>query len=165
MATAQGPKSMVHFQLSGTPTQPYVSCWTAPSSPLFSSVPPFPHMEGSSWLWLHSVLWLTEVDTEARQRWLARISILPIGLIPRLWQEQGKAEGVALAAKELGFSHRWNNAWQRWPRAQPCLAGLGAAACEAASDEKNHTGTKVLPCLERRVGCGLHQSCRNPRHN
>lgn len=57
------------------------------------------------------------------------------------WNKNRETEGVAQAAKQLGFSHRWNNAGQRWPRAQLCLAGLGASACEAASDKKNHTGS------------------------
>lgn len=72
----------------------------------------------------------------------------------------GECRGRGTGTQELGFSHRWNKAWQRWPRAQPYLAGLGATTCEAGSDEKNHTGSQVLAPRSRRawrqVGCGLY---------
>lgn len=65
----------------------------------------------------------------------------------------GECRGRGTGTQELGFSHRWNKAWQRWPRAQPYLAGLGATTCEAGSDEKKShwkpsAGTKVPPRLE-----------------
>lgn len=31
----------------------------------------------------------------------------------------GECRGRGTGTQELGFSHRWNKAWQRWPRAQP----------------------------------------------
>lgn len=135
------------------------------SFPLCLSFPTENDLLGSDLLWPAGSIstWLPGrlcwTQRPGRGGWPG-LGILPTDPIPRLGQEQGNAEGVSQATKELGFSHRGNNAWQRWPRAQPCLAGLGASTCEVASDEKSHTGSQVLAPRSRRawrqVGCGLY---------